>query len=55
LNVCTCWVSSLGMLGEGWKDRGVRDRGRERGKEKERDEGLRERKREREGMFWYAG
>jgi hypothetical protein len=40
------------MLGEGWKDRGVRDRGRERGMEKEREEGLRER---REGMFWYAG
>jgi hypothetical protein len=30
----------LGMLGEGWKDRGVRDRVRERGREKEREEGL---------------
>jgi hypothetical protein len=51
------------MLGEGWKDRGVRDRGRERGKEKEREEGLRERERERGGecygmpgeQFGYAG
>ncbi len=51
------------MLGEGWKDRGVRDRGRERGREREREEGERESERERGGecygmageQFGYAG
>jgi hypothetical protein len=28
INGKICRVSSLGMLDEGWKDRGVRDRGR---------------------------
>jgi hypothetical protein len=40
INDKICRVSSLGMLDEGLKDRGARDRGRERGKEKEREEGI---------------